>query len=361
MKQSLFLKILFAVIFAFISLTAYGKITHKYRVRSNQVIYSEPSFDAKFVGRIKEGTIIETAPPKEGGWWIEVEHGGCKGYMHKSSLELEKVIRTGNDVDHYGSRMDSLAVKLGYPAHPTSDQLDEIYKTARIPQIIAVVLLLIAIILARIDSVIGAMCLLIIASLTITIQHLCLGHTGFILGWWVESEIVIMAVYFIMGLVALKAASTVLYSVTDFMDVRIRWIWGILASLAGAILFILDGNLHWNACDKLMTGFAIVQLLFCVHIAIACKSRLAIPLIFGWLLTAYVLLNLSFMVIAVSALIVATVVTLLFLGSVFSAAFGGTFITSSGTILKAIFGDGYVDLAGNLYHDVGGGKVAKDE
>ena len=170
-----------------------------------------------------------------------------------------------------------------------------------------------------------------------------------------------MAVYFIMGLVALKAASTVLYSVTDFMDVRIRWIWGILASLAGAILFILDGNLHWNACDKLMTGFAIVQLLFCVHIAIACKSRLAIPLIFGWLLTAYVLLNLSFMVIAVSALIVVAVLTLLFLGSVFSVAWGGTFITSSGTILKAIFGDGYVDLAGNLYHDVGGGKVAKDE
>ena len=44
-----------------------------------------------------------------------------------------------------------------------------------------------------------------------------------------------------------------------------------------------------------------------------------------------------------------------------SVVFGGTFITSSGTILKAVFGDGYVDLAGNRYHDVDGGKVAKDE
>ena len=67
------------------------------------------------------------------------------------------------------------------------------------------------------------------------------------------------------------------------------------------------------------------------------------------------------LLISVSLLILATIMTLLFLGCAFSVVFGGTFITSSGTILKAVFGDGYVDLAGNRYHDVDGGKVAKDE
>lgn len=352
MKKSYFSKILLAFVFALISFSAHGRIFYRYELYFDTKVFAKPSYDSELLGRLGEDEIIETEYSDLESPWVEIPYEGGIGYVARRELIFIREVRTGKDDFTYNNKLDMVAEKIG---HPCSEQ------TTLILTAIAALLSLIAIFLPRIKGNggwISGFCALAISLLIQTYVALCCGYLPDIgLG---NADLFIYPVLLIL---VYKAAQAVYYGISNFKGVEVQWSWGLLLAVVGGACLYANRVFSWNVDDKILIGFAIAQVLFSAYIAIRIKSSLAIPTAISWLVLSFVIMNLTYVTVPAILIILTVLVTLLVLGSIMSACgiFGGQFfVTTSGTILKSIFGGGYVDLEGNTYHDVGGGRVAKD-
>lgn len=352
MKKSRFAKILLALIFTFASLSAYGKIYYKYEPYFKVKVFAKPSTDSEMLGQIRD-EVIETEFSDLESQWIEIPYEGGVGYILRYDVCFIGEKRTGKDDITYNKKLDMVAEKIG---HPCSEQ------TTLILTSIAAFLSLIAIFLPRIKGKggwISGFCLLAVSILILTYIPL---FCGYLPDMGLDDTIELF-LHPVLLILVYKAAQSVYYSMGNYKGVEVKWNWGFLLAVAGGACLYANREFFWNMDDQILVGYAIAQLLFSAYIAICLKSSLAIPVAISWWVLSFVIMNLTYVAVPATLIILVVLVTLLVLGSAMSAAgiFGGRFfVTTSGTILKSIFGGGYVDSQGNKYHDVGGGRVTKD-
>lgn len=386
MKKSLVIRMLLVAIFAITSLSAYGSIYYRYDVEYTTDVYEQPSKKSKVIGRIKKGNnriqtdyeiVPEYAPT--GHEWMKIPFNGGFGYVDGNALFFDRVIKTGEDADNYFAKWQAVSKKLGYYDNFdnfTEERHEEIGKTAAALQAIAVLLMLIAFALVYlIDGKFGwisALTLLVFAALIFASQQIYLYHFGFSSVWsyvfdWRGWDTILPI---LVALIAYALTFFTLYGISDSNGKGIKWVIGLLISLAAAALLNLDMTLCWYADTEILIGTAVAQLLFCVHIAVRCKSfAISIPTILAWLIMSFALLHLGFIICGLVRILAGLIACISLLGLLIIVAnsapgAAGLLVDATGTViglLKQRLTGGYVDEKGNKYRDAGRGKVVKEK
>lgn len=386
MKKSLVIRMLLVAIFTITSLSAYGSIYYRYDVEYTTDVYEQPSKKSKVIGRIKKGNnriqtdyeiIPEYAPT--GHEWMKIPFNGGFGYVDGNALFFDRVIKTGEDADNYFVTWKAVSKKLGYYDNFdnfTEERHEEIGKTAAALQAIAVLLMLIAFALVYlIDGKFGwisALTLMVFAALIFASQQIYLYHFGFSSVWsyvfdWRGWDTILPI---LVALIAYALTFFTLYGISDSNGKGIKWVIGLLISLAAAALLNLDMTLCWYADTEILIGTAVAQLLFCVHIAVRCKSfAISIPTILAWLIMSFALLHLGFIICGLVRILAGLIACISLLGLLIIVAnsapgAAGLLVDAAGTViglLKQRLTGGYVDEKGNKYRDAGRGKVVKEK
>lgn len=380
MRKSLVFRVLLVVIFTITSLSAYGKIRHRYDVNYNTEVYEQPSKNSKVIGRITKGndkirTEYEIEPQyTTTGDWMKIPFDGGEGYVEGGALFYIGVMKTGEDADHYLAKWKAVSEKLGFFDLPQERQ-KEISKTAAALQAIAILLMLIAFALVRIikgkSGWISALSLLTTASLIIAGEQIYFADQDFMGVWYYvsSSEAVSFMAPFLVALIAYVLMVYTLNGTNKSSGRDINWFVGMLISLAGAALLELDMRNYWYIDTEILIFTAIAQLLFCIHIAIKCKSfATSIPTIIAWLIISFVLLHWGFVIcrlFGILAAIIACITLLMLLIGVANNLPGvaGLLVDAAGNVIGALkprLTGGYVDEKGNRYRDAGRGKVRKE-
>lgn len=386
MKKSLVIRMLLVAIFTITSLSAYGSIYYRYDVEYTTDVYEQPSKKSKVIGRIKKGNnriqtdyeiVPEYAPT--GHEWMKIPFNGGFGYVDGNALFFDRVIKTGEDADNYFAKWKAVSKKLGYYDNFdnfTEERHEEIGKTAAALQAIAVLLMLIAFALVcLIDGKFGrisALTLMVFAALIFASQQIYLYHFGFSSVWsyvfdWRGWDTILPI---IVALIAYALTFFTLYGISDSDGKSIKWVIGLLISLAAAALLNLDMTLCWYADTEILIGTAVAQLLFCVHIAVRCKSfAISIPTILAWLIMSFALLHMGFIICGLVRILAGLIACISLLGLLIIVAnsapgAAGLLVDAAGNViglLKQRLTGGYVDEKGNKYRDAGRGKVVKEK
>ena len=386
MKKNLVIRMLLVAIFTITSLSVYGSIYYRYDVEYTTDVYEQPSKKSKVIGRIKKGNnriqtdyeiVPEYAPT--GHEWMKIPFNGGFGYVDGNALYFDSVIKTGEDADNYFVTWKAVSKKLGYYDNYdnfTEEQHEEIGKTAAALQAIAVLLMLIAFALVYlIDGKFGwisALTLMVFAALIFASQQIYLYHFGFSSVWsyvfdWRGWDTILPI---LVALIAYALTFFTLYGISDSNGKSIKWVIGLLISLAAAALLNLDMTLCWYADTEILIGTAVAQLLFCVHIAVRCKSfAISIPTILAWLIMSFALLHLGFIICGLVRILAGLIACISLLGLLIIVAnsapgAAGLLVDAAGTViglLKQRLTGGYVDEKGNKYRDAGRGKVVKEK
>lgn len=292
---------------------------------------------------------------------------------------FDRVIKTGEDADNYFAKWKAVSKKLGYYDNFdnfTEERHEEIGKTAAALQAIAVLLMLIAFALVSlIDGKFGwisALTLMVFAALIFASQQIYLYHFGFSSVWsyvfdWRGWDTILPI---LVALIAYALTFFTLYGISDSNGKGIKWVIGLLISLAAAALLNLDMTLCWYADTEILIGTAVAQLLFCVHIAVRCKSfAISIPTILAWLIMSFALLHMGFIICGLVRILAGLIACISLLGLLIIVAnsapgAAGLLVDAAGTViglLKQRLTGGYVDEKGNRYRDAGRGKVVKEK
>lgn len=382
MKKNLVIRLLLVAIFTIVSLSAYGSIYYRYNVEYSTDVYEKPSGKSKVIGRIKKGNnkiqtdyeiIPEYAPT--GHEWMKIPFNGGVGYVEGDALWLNKIVKTGEDADHYFVKWKAASEKFGFVDLPEERQ-EEIGKTAATLQVIAVLLMLIAFVLVYfIDGKFGwisALTLLVFAALIFASQQIYLYHLGFSSVWsdvfdWRGWDTILPI---LVALIAYALTFFTLYGISNSNGKGIKWVIGLLISLAAAALLTLDMTLCWYADTEILIGTAVAQLLFCVHIAVRCKSfAISIPTILAWLIMSFALLHLGFIICGLVRILAGLIACVALLGLLIIVAnalpgSAGLLVDAAGNVIGLLtqrLTGGYVDEKGNRYRDAGRGKVIKEK
>lgn len=382
MKKNLVIRLLLVAIFTIVSLSAYGSIYYRYNVEYSTDVYEKPSGKSKVIGRIKKGnnkiqTEYEIMPEyaPTGHEWMKIPFNGGVGYVEGDALWLNKIVKTGEDADHYFVKWKAVSEKFGFVDLP-EEREEEIGKTAATLQAIAVLLMLIAFVLVYfIDGKFGwisALTLLVFAALIFASQQIYLYHTGFASVWryvfdWRGWDTILPI---LVALIAYALTFFTLYGINNSNGKGINWVIGLLISLAAAALLNLDMTLCWYADTEILIGTAVAQLLFCVHIAVKCKSfAISIPTILAWLIISFALLHLGFIICGLVRILAGLIACVALLGLLIIVAnalpgSAGLLVDAAGNVIGLLtqrLTGGYVDEKGNKYRDAGRGKVIKEK